>query len=350
MEKKENRLLTAYKKRKPYSDYILFGILLCVLPILVKAGILKYSYLTIVASILIFSIVSLGLNLLVGYSGLVSLGTAGFMGLGTYLAAYFTADLNLPFELSLIISVAVPMIIGVITGLVSLRIEGYYLAIATLAISEILRKVFVEFDFITNGFSGKSASYPTLLGFIKLDRDWTFVLIVVVLVVVMIITHNIINSYTGRAFSTMRGSEAAAQAMGINIFKYRLLAFAIAVGYSGLGGVLYMHFVKYTYPNAWSLSLSLNILAVIIIGGVRSISGTILGAFIVFGVPDLILKNLPVIGKIDGMAYIFNGILIILVVLFYPTGLIHMKYDIKKVLAKLKNRKGNYSEQSSVKE
>lgn len=333
-----------YKKGKPYTDYLLFGVILCLLPILVQLGLLKYSYLTTVASILIYSIVALGLNLLVGYSGLVSLGTAGFMGLGTYLAAYLTADLGLPFELSLLISVAVPMVIGILTGLVSLRIEGYYLAIATLAISEILRKTFVEFESITNGFSGKKAGYPVLLGFLELGRNGTFILIVVFLVAIMIITHNLINSYTGRALSTMRGSEAAAQAMGINIYRYRLLSFALAVGYSALGGVLYMHFVKYTYPNAWTLTLSLNILAVIIIGGIRSIPGTILGAFVVFGVPDLILKRLPVIGSIDGAPYIFNGIMIILVILFYPIGLIHIKNDIRKIKLKFNKRKESYSE------
>jgi len=348
VEKQENKLLSIFRNNKPYSEYILFGLILCLLPILVQLGVLKYSYLTIIASILIYSIVALGFNLLVGYSGLISLGTAGFMGLGTYLAAYLTADLKLPFEISLIISVAFPMLIGVLTGLVSLRIEGFYLAIATLAISEILRKVFVEFESITNGFSGKQAAYPKLLGFLKLDRNWSFVLIVVFLVLVMIITYNIINSFTGRAFSTMRGSEAAAQAMGVNIFKYRLISFALAVGYAALGGVLYVHFIKYTYPNAWTLMLSLNILAVIIIGGMRSISGTILGSFVVFGVPDLILKRLPVIGGIDGMAYVFTGVLIIVVIMFYPTGLINIKHDIKKALGKFKSKGESVSEQSST--
>jgi len=332
LEKRKKQPIAKMKKSNPGRNYILFGIVLLLLPVLVELGIVQYSYITIIASILIYAIVSLGLNLLVGYSGLVSLGTAGFMGLGTYLAAYFTADLKLPFEISLIISVAIPMVIGVITGLISLRIEGYYLAIATLAISEILRKVFVEFESVTNGFSGKSASYPKLLGFFQLDRNLTYVLVVVVLVVVMLITHNFVNSYTGRALSTMRGSEAAAQAMGINIYRYRLLAFAVAVGFAALGGVMYMHFVKYTYPNTWTLAFSLNILAVIIIGGIRSIPGTIVGSFIVFGVPDLILKKLPVIGQIDGMAYIFNGLLIIIIILFYPMGLVHLWNDIKRKL------------------
>lgn len=346
MEKRENKLINIFKSKKPYSSYLLFGVLLALLPLLVNLGVLKYSYLTTIASILIYSIVALGLNLLVGYSGLVSLGTAGFMGLGTYLAAYLTADLGLPFELSLLISVAVPMIIGIFTGLVSLRIEGYYLAIATLAISEIFRKVFVEFEFITNGFSGKQAAYPKLLGFLQLGRNGTFILIIVSLIAIMIITHNIINSYTGRALSTMRGSEPAAQAMGINIFKYRLLSFAVAVGYAALGGVLYIHFVKYTYPNAWTLIFSLNILAVILIGGIRSIWGTVIGAFIVFGVPDLFLKRLPVIGDIDGLAYIFNGILIIVVILFYPTGLVNIKYSFAKWKNKWKKGKEGYSDES----
>ncbi|NLW40464.1 MAG: branched-chain amino acid ABC transporter permease [Tissierellia bacterium] len=343
MEKRENRLLNWYKKKRPYSDYLLFGLLLTLLPILVELRLLRYSYLTTVASILIYSIVALGLNILLGYSGLISLGTAGFMGLGTYLSAYITADLNLPFELALIISIVVPMIIGILTGLVSLRIEGFYLAIATLAISEILRKVFVEFEVVTNGFSGKKADYPKLLNLIDLDRSGTFIMIVIALVAIMIITYNLINSYTGRAFLTMRGSESAAQAMGINIYRYRLLSFAITVAYAGLGGVLYMHFVKYTYPDSWSLLFSLNILAAIVIGGIRSIPGTILGSFIVFGGPDLILKRLPVIGEFDGLAYIFNGILIVLIVLFYPTGLIHVKEDIKLKLLKLIKGKESYS-------
>jgi branched-chain amino acid transport system permease protein len=117
----------------------------------------------------------------------------------------------------------------------------------------------------------------------------------------------------------------------------------LAVGYSALGGVLYIHFIKYTYPNAWTLLFSLNILAVIIIGGVRSIPGTILGSFIVFGVPDLILKNLPVVGKIDGLAYIFNGVLIIVVILLYPAGLIQLWTNVKIKFAKRKKGKEGYN-------
>ena len=318
-----------------YSKYILLGIVLSLFPLFQEIGIIKSSTITTFGTILFYAIVAIGLNVLLGYSGLISLGTAGFMGLGAYMSAYLTEDMGLPFIVSLIISVAVPLIIGVLVGLVSLRISGMYLAIATLAVSEILKKIFVEFDSITGGFSGKNAGYPSLFG-LELNRDTTFIFIVVLLVIVMILTDNFINSSTGRALLTMRVSEAAAQAMGINLLKYKLTAFALATGYAALGGVIYVHFIRFSYPSNWNLLLSLQILAVIVIGGLRTISGPIIGSIIVFGVPDLILKQLPVIGSIDGLAYIFTGILIIVVILFYPYGLIYLGHDIKKYFKKKK--------------
>ncbi|MFT9494869.1 branched-chain amino acid ABC transporter permease [Anaerosolibacter sp.] len=320
-----------------YGKYILFGILLCLTPVFQSLGLLSSSAVTVLGTVIFYAIVGIGLNVLLGYSGLISLGTAGFMGLGAYISAYLTSDMKFPFILSLVISVTIPLLIGLIIGLVSLRIEGYYLAIATLGIAEIFRQVFVELEVITGGFSGKSASYPKLFNLIRLDRELTFVLMSVILVCVMVLTYNFINSATGRALLTMRGSEAAAQAMGINLLKYKLTAFAVATLYAGLGGVLYVHFIRFAYPATWSLTLSLQILAVIVIGGMRTISGPIVGSFIVFGIPELVLKQLPVIGNIDGLSFIFTGILIIGVVLFYPNGLIYLGNDLKKMLRKKKS-------------
>lgn len=318
-----------------YSKYILIGIILASLPFLQDMGLIKSSTITTFGTILFYAIVAIGLNVLLGYSGLISLGTAGFMGLGAYLSAYLTQDLKLPFLLSLIISILVPLIIGLVIGLVSLRISGMYLAIATLAVSEIFKKIFIEFDNITGGFSGKKAAYPEIFGF-HFNRDTSFLLIVVILILVMILTDNFIHSSTGRALLTMRASEAAAQAMGINLLKYKLTAFAIATVYASLGGVLYVHFIRFSYPATWNLLLSLQILAVIVIGGLRTITGPIVGSIIVFGVPELILKQLPVIGSIDGLAYVFTGVLIIIVILFYPHGLVYIGKDIKNYINKKK--------------
>jgi branched-chain amino acid transport system permease protein len=319
-----------------YRNYIIFGLILVILPFLQQFGILKSSTIQILGNVIFYAIVGIGLNILLGYSGLISLGTAGFMGLGAYLSAYLTSDMGLPFIVSLVISVAVPVAIGLVIGLISLRIEGYYLAIATLAVSEILRQVFVEFDFLTNGFSGKNASYPKLLMMFKLDRHWTFILLSVALVVLMILTDNFINSRSGRALLTMRGSESAAQAMGINLLKYKSIAFGLATMFAALGGVLYVHFVRFSYPDSWTLTLSLQIVAVIVIGGMRTMSGPVIGSFVVFGVPELILKRLPIIGEIDGLAFIFTGLLIIVIILFYPQGLAYSYYDFKNWIGKRK--------------
>lgn len=322
-------------KKHPWIGFVIFGMILLLVPQLAEMGIMKQGYITTIGGTLIYAIAALGLNVLLGYSGLISLGTAGFMGLATYISAYLTKDLNLPFEMSLILAILIPTLIGVIVGLVSLKIEGLYLAIATLAVSEVLRKTFEELDMFTNGFSGKNASYPVLLGTFKLDRTSTYYLIVVVLIIVMLITYNVMNGRLGRALNAMRGSEAAAQAMGVNLLTHRLIAFALATIYASLAGVLYVHFIKYSYPSIWSLKLSLDFLAVIVIGGLRSIYGTVLGAFIVFAVPDMFLKQIP---YFKDLSYVLNGLLIIIVIIFYPNGLISIGTDIKKAIKKIMKR------------
>lgn len=321
--------------KNPYLQFVFFGLLLALVPLLAEMGLFKVSYITTLGGTFIFAIAALGLNVLLGYSGLISLGTSGFMGLAAYTSAYLTMDMGLPFELAVLLAILIPTLIGVLVGLVSLKIEGIYLAIATLAVSEVLRKTFEELDFFTNGFSGKTAKYPLLLGTFELDRTGTYYLIVAVLIIVMLLTYNLMNGRLGRALNAMRGSEAASQAMGVNLLNHRLIAFALATIYASVAGVLYVHFIKYSYPTLWTLKLSLDFMAMVIIGGLRSIYGTLLGAIIVFAVPDIFLKQLPFFNQ---MSYILNGVLIILVVIFYPQGLINIFGDIKRLLLKL--RKG----------
>lgn len=317
--------------KNPHLQFIFFGILLALVPKLAEIGLFKVSYITTLGGTFIFAIAALGLNVLLGYSGLISLGTSGFMGLAAYISAYVTMDLGLPFEVAVVLAILIPTLAGILVGLVSLKIEGIYLAIATLAVSEVLRKTFEELDFFTGGFSGKTAKYPTLLGTFELDRTGTYYLIVVVLIIVMLLTYNMMNGRLGRALNAMRGSEAASQAMGVNLLNHRLIAFALATVYASIAGILYVHFVKYSYPTLWTLKLSLDFMAMVIIGGLRSIYGTLLGAAIVFAVPDIFLKQLPFFSQ---MSYILNGVLIILVVIFYPQGLINIFGDIKRLFRK----------------
>ena len=324
--------------KNPHLQFIVFGVILALLPTVGPALGMKTSTLQTLGFVFIYSIVALGLNLLLGYSGLISLGTAGFMGLGAYLAAYFQDDLGLGFWMAILAALVLPTLIGLVVGVISLRIRSIYLAIATLCISEILVKTFEQLEWFTRGTAGKQSKYPTLFG-TQLDRTAVFYVIMVALIVVMMLTYNMVNGQMGRALHAMRSSEVAAQAMGINILKYKLFAFSIATMYAGLGGALYLFFLRSSYPTTWNLSLSLNLIAVVVVGGLRSIYGTIAGAFVIWAVPELFLKELPVIGDVAGLPYIFSGVLIILVIMFFPTGLKGLADIVKNLVTKARTKK-----------
>ncbi len=324
--------------KNPIAQIVLLCLITMTIPFLGKARIIPPNYTIIFAGVIIYGIAALGLNVLLGYSGLISLGTAGFMGLGAYISAFLTQKMNVTFEISLIISVLVPTLLGILVGLVSLKIEGLYLAIATLAVAEVLREIFIQFDWFTGGASGAGAAYPSLLfGAVSLDRTWTFVLIVFVLMIVLILVFNFLKGYMGRAFNAMRGSEHAARAMGVNIFKYRLITFALATALAALAGVLYVHIIRLSTPTSWTFNHSLDILAVIVIGGFRSIPGTFIGSFFVYGLNEILFKNIPMIAD---FAYIIKGILIILVIMYYPRGAVQIIDDIKNKVGKLFKKKG----------
>lgn len=308
--------------------YIIFGLILCLVPLLQEAKMVKTSTVLLLGSVLVYAIGTIGLDILVGYSGLISLGTSGFMGLSAYVSAYATTVMGLPFEVGAIAAIAVTVLVGALVGLISLRIQGIYLAIATLCISEILLKTFKELVWFTNSYSGQKVDYPTLLGFLELDRNATYVLVTVVLVALMIVTSNLKNSRSGRALNAIRQSEVAAQAMGVNLLKTRMIAFIYATTCAAIAGVLYGALTNFVYPSTWSLSLSLYFMASVVIGGTRSIPGNILGSFVVFGLPELVLKKIPVVGELSGFTMIVTGVLIIVIVLLYPGGLIHLPVQI----------------------
>lgn len=319
-----------------YIKYCLYGLILAMVPFLAEVDLMKNSTVMIIGTTLIYAIAALGLNVLLGYAGLLSLATAGFMGLAAYLSAYITEQLQLPFELSLIVAVVVPTLLGILVGILSLKFEGIYLAIATLVVSEILREIFIGFDSFTNGTSGALASYPHFLVGLDLDRQGMYFLIVFLMVVVFILVYNLTKGKTGRALNAMRGSHAAAQAMGINIFHYRLVAFAISAFLASVSGVLYVHYVGIAYPTTWSLNLSLDSLAIVVIGGYRSITGTLIGAFLVYGLTEMVLKPLPFFAE---LAPIIKGVMIILFILYYPNGIANLQYTVVSLWRKVTGRK-----------
>lgn len=309
-------------KRKPLQ-YSLFGILAIVLPMLLSA---KGSTYTLLASIGIISIAALGFNILLGYSGQISLGHGAFMGMGAYMSAYLVAKMELPFIIGIIMAAIIPLLVGFVLGLIALRLEGHYLAIATLGFAVVIEEIFAEFSEFTGGWSGTKAGFPVIFGY-KFGKESVYVLVILVLVGLMIATYNFMKSSTGRALIAMKKSEHAAQAMGVSLFKYKLLAFSLSTMYAGIAGSLYIHFFRFCEPKLWGIGLSLDLLASVVIGGLGTIGGAVVGVAFLKLLPTF-LQGLPILGDIDGLSFVLTGVSIIVFIMFYPKGLINIPNDI----------------------
>lgn len=325
----------------PVLHFILFGAIMCIMGNLAVAKVLPYSWQSAFAQTLSYSIAAVGFCLLMGYSGLASLGTGGFIGIGTYSIHYVVTMADLPFGVALLVALGIAVVIGLIVGFISLRIEGIYLVILTLGLSEILRNLYVVLADRIN------LSTLVILGN-KIPRTGAIYVVTVALVVVMIITHNLIHSPTGRAMLAMKNSTAAAQAMGISLIKYRLLAFVICTAYAALSGVMLMVTVRSAMASDstgfYALITSLNILAAVIIGGFKSIWGAVFGCYVMYGLQTTLLNRIPFLQENPVIITFVSGILVILVVMFYPGGLAQLLQELKLKVKQLhrKMREGRY--------
>jgi branched-chain amino acid transport system permease protein len=288
----------------------------------------KTSTITMMSTVVVYAIAAIGYNVLLGSTGQISLGHAAFMGLGAYVAAFITNNLGLPFIVGFVLAGIIPLILGLLLGLVALRLEGHYLAIATLGFGVAIQQTFKTLTGFTKGFAGQTAPEAKFFG-ASITGPFYLIFVVIILVLICILTYNILNSRTGRAFVAMRDSLHSAQAMGIDVVKYKLIAFSLSAFYAGIAGSLYIHLVKYTQPDVWSLTVSLNLLAMVVIGGLASIEGSILGAAFIVLMPHLILE-IPVLNKIPSSATIFTGLMIFIIIKFRPSGLVSIKDLFKK--------------------
>jgi branched-chain amino acid transport system permease protein len=325
-------------KSKPFVHFILFGLILSLAQVfaLPGVGILPTSFARGPGYFMIVAIIVLGYYVLLGHAGLASLGTAGFVGLGTYMTGFLLSRTSIPPFIILIICILLGILLGIVVGFISLRIEGMYLAIITLGLSEILVVVFKNFTAFTGGISGLNTYgiTPSFSGLFDLGsgtnlRPYVYFLTVVIFVIIMILTYNLIKSPVGRAMLAMKNSESAAQAMGVSLLKYRLLAFVVTTVYCMIAGFLYMYYYAYSNPLSWNLNLSLNILAAVVIGGTSSIWGILLGAFIVFSLNDIVLSNIVFFQQNPNTIILINGLLMILVVMFYPGGISQLIFQTK---------------------
>jgi len=318
---------------------VVFGFFLVQLLSLLGVLSLNVSFIRALGFFMIIAIVVLGFFILLGYAGLASLGTAGFIGLGTYLTGFMIQNLQIPVLLTLLVVLMVAVILGLVVGFISLRIEGLYLAIVTLALSEALVAFFRNPIPLTNGVSGFSLMQPTMFfGMLPLTREVVYFIIVIFFFIALWLTNNLTFSPLGRAMLAMKNSESAAQSMGISLLKFRLIAFIFSTILSMMAGFLYMLYYRYSSPPSWSLALSLNVLAAVVIGGTKSIWGLLLGVFFIFGLNDLVLSNIRFFIDNPGVVIFVNGFLMIGIVLFYPGGIsqLIMQTQYRLKAAKLK--------------
>jgi len=308
----------------PFFGFILFGVIMVIVQLLQRAGLINYSFAKALGQTSIYAIAAMGFSFLLGYAGLSSLGTAGFAGLGAYITGFLlNSYTQLPYWLVLIAVLLASIILGMAVGFISLRIEGLFLAIVTLGLSEVLGQLFLNAEW-TGGPNGMRAGYirllPNLLN-IRTNISMLFYIVTAVLVLLMMLTSNLITSPTGRAMLAMKNSTSAAQAMGISLLKYRLFAFILATAFAGIAGSMHMIYGQYTDPVQWSIMFSLNVLAACLVGGAKSIWGVMFGSLIVFGLTPLFFQDISFLRNNSWIMSVISGILIIVVVMFYPGGI-----------------------------
>ncbi len=283
----------------------------------------------LVSQIGIYVLLALGLNVVVGLAGLLDLGYIAFFAIGAYTTAYWTGKLPVepPFILNpffvLPIAVAVAMLAGVLLGAPTLRLRGDYLAIVTLGFGEIVRIVAVNSDSLTNGPTGAFGVPHFSVHILGFDYDWTlaplpyYYLILVVVALVVFFFRRLEDSRIGRFWTAIREDEVAAAATGIPTLRYKLLAFSIGASTSGFAGVIFAANVGSFTPDNFLLLNSILVLTMVIFGGMGSIPGVILGATILWWLPNLLRDYVPPADR-----YIYFGGLLIVMMIFRPQGLI----------------------------
>jgi branched-chain amino acid transport system permease protein len=237
--------------------------------------------------VFIYALCGLSLMVLVGYTGLVSLGHAAFLGIGAYAHTYFLEN-GIPWIPSVVLSIFITTLCGIIVGLPALRMSGIYLTIATLAFSIIIAEVFNRWESVTHGVAGKPVPSPTIFG-VSFASDHAFYYLCLFFLALMLwLTRNLLRSPTGRAWIAMRDSEIAAQSMGVHLAIYKTMAFAYSAAVMGLAGALFAHKIKFLAPDIFTILLSIQLLLLVIVGGLGSLHGAVFGAFFIALLPPVI--------------------------------------------------------------
>jgi branched-chain amino acid transport system permease protein len=288
------------------------GICLIVLALLILPW-LRQDYLVHIATVVfIYAIGVQGQNILIGYTGQLSLGQAGFLAIGAYTFGHASAQ-GVPPSLGLLAAGVMAGFFGLIVGFPSLRLKGPYLAIATLGFGIAIYQILVNFEVISGGRMGLTVKkFPALFGLTQ--RVTFYYIIFLLLLIFTLISYNLVSSYVGRAFIAIRDNDIAAEAMGVNLARYKLLSFAISSFYLGVQGALYALLIGYLEPNLFTFMESVTIFVAVIIGGLASVGGSIMGAAFVILVPQVFIKMRELVP-------VTFGVTILIILIFEPHGI-----------------------------
>lgn len=333
-----------FKSRTILVSSLLFFAFLMILPwIVAKTHILGLS-IYLVNLIIIHCIVAIGLNILVGYTGQISLGHAGFFAIGAFTTVMFVTKLGLPFVIALPLAALISAGFGFLLGLPSLRLEGPYLAIATMGFGMAAITVIKHTEFF-GGRMGMQAPKLYLFGTAMKDLHFYY-LIVGIGIILTIAAVKLFKTKVGRALIAIRDSDVAAETMGVNLTYYKTLSFAISAFYTGIAGGLYAFILGFINPEGFHIIMSITFLAMVVVGGVGSIMGSIAGATLMtyMDVKLQAIQDIPGIGSllvsfseqymsmggISNVAIIVYGLIMVLIVLFEPLGIFGIWLRIKK--------------------
>ncbi|MEE4352825.1 MAG: branched-chain amino acid ABC transporter permease [Desulfatiglans sp.] len=308
-----------FKYRSTFFWYLSLVMACLILPLLLDEYLL--AQLTFIC---IYAVAAVGLMLLTGYTGQVSMGHAAFFAIGSYTSAILTSK-GIPFVLALPTAGIMAGGVGIVIGRPILHLTGLYLAIATMGFAFIVDEILVRWESLTRGNLGFYVDPPSI-GPLTFDTEISFYyLSLVILILTLFAARNILRSPTGRAMIAIRDSEVAAEAMGINLAKFKTIAFIISAFFTGIAGSLYAHKLFFINPESYTIILSIELLAMVIIGGLGSLHGAVFGAAFFILLPQVIIMtkdSLPkYIQEQTGLEPALFGLLIVLVMLFEPMGI-----------------------------
>lgn len=271
----------------PHSGYAWsYGVLLA---LLIAAPFVLGAYMqSQLVFVFIYAIVAVGLMILAGFTGLASLGHAAFLAIGAYTAAV-AQKYGVPFPVYFLLAGLLAGVVGAIVGFPALRLQGIYLVIATIAFGFLMEELMARWEHVTNGNEGLRVKTADVFGFpILRDGPWFYFLCLGVLIAVILLTLNLLRSPTGRALIAVRDSETAARSMGIDVANYKVKAFALSAAITGLAGCLFAHKMTFISPEMFTLSLSIEFIMMVLIGGAGSLHGAVLGAIFIVMIDPLL--------------------------------------------------------------